>query len=144
MVSVEAKRTAEAHLRLAEGFIKTTDVVDTSSEVEIRNAFSRAYYAMFHVGYAVLLSEGNDPVAVEGIAKDHGRLHSALRHPTGRSFERYVRAVYDRRRQADYEPDWPVPSASVAQAQLKLARGQFYWLLNTTQRSLARAERHLQ
>ena len=139
MASVEAKRTAEAHLRLAEGFLKTTGVVDASSEVEIRNAFSRAYYAMFHVGYALLLSEGNDPVAVERIAKEHGRLHSALRHPMGRSFERYVRAIYDRRRQADYEPDWPVPSPSVAQSELKLARRQFYWLSNTTQRSLARA-----
>ena len=144
MVSVEAKRTAEAHLRLAEAFITTTEVVDTSSEVEIRNAFSRAYYALFHAGYAVLLGEGNDPVVVERVAKDHGRLHSALRHPTGRSFERYVRAIYDRRQQADYEPDWPVPSASFAQAELRSARKQFYWLLNTTQRSLARAERHLQ
>jgi uncharacterized protein (UPF0332 family) len=137
MVSVEAKRTAEAHLRLAEGFIATAEVIDASSEVEIRNAFSRAYYAMFHAGYAVLLGEGNAPVVVERIAKEHGRLQSALRRPLGREFERYIRDLYDRRRQADYEALWSVPSASVARSELKRARGQFYWLLRTAQRSLA-------
>lgn len=137
MLSPQVKKKAWACLRLSEGFISTADVGDGSSEYEIRNAFSRAYYAFFHACYAHLLGLGIDPVVVKEIARDHGRLHSSMRQTMGKPFERYVRETYDRRRQSDYEPGWPVPAATVAQTELKQARMQFYWLLHTTRRTLA-------
>jgi len=136
MLGPQAKKKARAHLRLGEGFMISADVRDASSECEIRNAFSRAYYALFHACYALLLGQGNDPDTVQQIAEDHGRLHSSMRHPMGRPFEHYIRETYDRRRQADYKPGWPVPPATVAQREVKRARTQFYWLFHTTRRSL--------
>ncbi len=136
MLSLEGRRRAKDHLSLARGFMDTAKVGRASSECDIRNAFSRAYYALFHACYALLLGQGNEPDLVQQIARDHGRLQSKVRHPMGRPFEHYVREAYDRRRQSDYEPDWPVPSATVAQEELKRAREQFYWVFHTTLRSL--------
>lgn len=136
MLSPQAKEKAWAHLRLGEGFITSADVGDASSEYDIRNAFSRAYYALFHACYAHLLGRGIDPVMVEEVARNHGRLHSSMRHPMGKPFERFVRKTYDRRRQSDYKPGWRVPAATVAQTELKQARTQFYWLFQTTRRIL--------
>jgi uncharacterized protein (UPF0332 family) len=42
-------REVEEHLRLAEGFISTASVSSTATECEIRNALSRAYYAVMHI-----------------------------------------------------------------------------------------------
>ncbi len=136
MIAEDVKRKAEAHLRLAEGFIKTAELRSSSSEYEIRNAFSRVYYALFHVCYARLLSLGTDPVKVEEIAGNHGRLHSSMRRTMGRSFERHLRDAYERRRQSDYKAEWAVPAATVAHKELKQARSQFYWLFHTTRRDL--------
>jgi uncharacterized protein (UPF0332 family) len=138
MLSPTVERKARSHLRLADGLIKTAEINDDASEFEIRNAFSRAYYALFHVCCAHLLASGTDATKAEEITRDHGRLHSTIRRPIGRLFERFVREAYDRRRQADYEPGWPVPSATVAQGELKRARTQFYWLFNMTRQSLDR------
>jgi len=138
MLSPTVERKARSHLRLADGLMKTAEISNDASEFEIRNAFSRAYYALFHACCAHLLATGLGTRKAEEITKDHGRLHSAMRRPMGRLFERFVREAYDRRRQADYEPGWPVPSATVAQGELKRARTQFYWLFNTTGQSLDR------
>jgi len=136
MANVEVKREAEGHLRLAEGFMNTALVGDASSEYEIRNAFSRAYYAFFHACYAFLLAQGNDPGRVEQLAKDHGRLRSNIRHPMGKAFEHHIKGAYDRRRRSDYKPEWLVPSSTLAQEELKRARTYFHWILRTTQRTL--------
>ncbi len=136
MIGPDVKRKAEAHLRLAEGFIRTAEVKDSSSECEIRNAFSRVYYALFHTCYAHLLGLGIDAARVEEIARDHGRLHSRMRDPMKKAFERYLREAYERRRQSDYTPEWVVPAVSVVYEELKRARTQFYWLFHTTGRSL--------
>jgi uncharacterized protein (UPF0332 family) len=136
MLSAEGKRQAKGHLSLAQGFMSTAQVGDGSSEYEIRNAFSRVYYAFFHACCAFLLGQGNDPVWVEQLAKDHGRLRSNIRHPMGKGFEHHVKEAYDRRRQSDYKPDWLVPSSTLAQEELKRARTYFHWILRTTQRTL--------
>ncbi len=135
MVSHDVRRKAEAHLRLAEGFIKTA-VVAGSSECEIRNAFSRVYYALFHACYAHLLGTGTDAAQAEEIARNHGRLRSTMRGPMGKTFEQYLRGAYERRRQSDYKPEWAVPVAAVAQEELKQARAQFYFLFQTARRIL--------
>ncbi|HEV2379249.1 MAG TPA: hypothetical protein VG206_05565 [Terriglobia bacterium] len=130
------KKKAEAHLRLAEGFIKTAEVRGSCSEFEIRNAFSRVYYALFHACYAHLLGIGTDAAEAEEIARDHGRLHSSMRQPIGKQFERFLRDAYERRRQSDYRPEWAVPAFDAVREELKRATTQFYWLLSTTRSSL--------
>jgi uncharacterized protein (UPF0332 family) len=136
MIGGDVRRKGMRHLQLAEGFMKTAEVRDDSNECEIRNAFSRTYYALFHACCAHLLSLGASDAKVESISKDHGRLHSTMREPMGKPFERYLRDAYERRRQSDYKPEWAVPAPSAVREELKQARTQFYWLLYTTRRSL--------
>jgi uncharacterized protein (UPF0332 family) len=137
MLSPEAKKKARAHLRLGEGFITSAEVGDASSEYDIRNAFSRAYYALFHVCYAHLLGREIDPVAVEAIASDHGGFQSKMQSLVGKWFGRFLQNAYELRRQSDYKPEWAVPAAMVAHSELKRARTQFYWLFHTTRKSLS-------
>lgn len=137
MLSPEVKRRANAHLRLGEGFITSAMVGDRSTEYEIRNAFSRTYYALFHVCYAHLLGRQIDPVAVEVIARDHGGFHSKMQGVVGKWFGRLLRDIYELRRQSDYKPEWPVPASTVAHSELKRARAQFYWLFHSTRKSLS-------
>jgi uncharacterized protein (UPF0332 family) len=115
--------------------MSTAELSSSSSEYAIRNAYSRAYYGLFHACYALLLGIGTDATKVEEIARNHGHLHSSVRGPMGKSFERHLRAAYDRRRESDYMPEWAVPVAS-AQDELKQTRAQFYWLFNTARRIL--------
>lgn len=118
------EKAARGHLRLAEGLIRTAVLSDAASEYEVRNAFSRAYYALFHVcsGY-LWASTGID---VEKIAKDHGRLRHEMGRWLGKSFERFLGDSYDLRRQADYRPEWnPAPIYSCSE-KLKRARRHFY------------------
>ena len=131
----EIRTEAERRLKLAEGFMSTAELNSSSSEYAIRNAYSRAYYGLFHACYALLLGIGIDATEVKGIAEKHGHLHSSMRGPMGKFFERCLRAAYDRRRESDYVPEWAVPAAS-AQEELKLTRAQFYWLLVTARRML--------
>ncbi len=116
--------------------MKTADLAPIASEYEIRNAYSRAYYALFHACYAHMLGQGVDPVAVEEIAGNHGRLHSRMRL-AGRSFERFLTNAYEQRRQSDYKPEWAVPAAMVAHSELKRGRTQFYWLFHTARQTLS-------
>jgi uncharacterized protein (UPF0332 family) len=138
MVTGEAKRTAEAHLRLAEAFIRTAQVVDTSSEVKIRNAFSRAYYAVFHACCAHVLASGTElRKAQEIIRRDHGRLRASMGRLVGKWLERFVKEASDRRQQADYKPGWLVPSTRAAQEELRKVRTNFYCLVPMIRRSLS-------
>jgi uncharacterized protein (UPF0332 family) len=137
MLSQVVERKAKSHLRLAEGFMGTAEIRDSASEYEIRNAFSRVYYALFHLCYAHLLGLEIDLVTVKEVASNHGRLHSSMRRPAGRAFERFLKRAYARRLQSDYnKPEWAVPAATVAQIEMKGARTQFYWLFHTTRNSL--------
>lgn len=129
----------ESRLRLAEGFMSTTDLAPSASEYEVRNAYSRAYYGLFHACCAHLLAQGTDPVDVEEIAGDHGRLRSRMSDPRmglGKWFGRLLKNAYNQRRQSDYEPEWAVPAAVVAGEELRRVRTQFYWLFHTTRRNL--------
>ncbi len=121
---------------LAEGFVKTAEIEEGSSEYEIRNAYSRVYYAMFHVCCAWLFSVGVDVRKVESVKDDHGRLHSEMQHRMGKHFGRLLRGSYALRLASDYKPEWLVPSAAVVQQELKRARAQFYWLFHATRRGL--------
>jgi uncharacterized protein (UPF0332 family) len=136
MLSPTVERKARSHLRLAEGLMKTAEIGNSASEFEIRNAFSRAYYGLFHACYAHLLSQGTDPIKVEKIARDHGRLHSTMQESRGKWFGRFLRDAYERRRESDYNPRWASPLAGAAQTELKRAKTEFYLLFHTTRTSL--------
>ena len=137
MLSPEVKNRANAHLRLGEGFINSATVCDSSAEYEIRNAFSRAYYALFHVCYAHLLGRQMDPVAVAAIADSHGELQSKMQGLLGKWFGRFLQQAREDRRNSDYKPEWAVPAALVASSKLKRAKTQFCWLFHTTRNSLS-------
>jgi uncharacterized protein (UPF0332 family) len=137
MLSPQAKKKARAHLRLGEGFITSAEVGDASSEYDVRNAYSRAYYALFHVCYAYLLGREIDPLAVEAIASDHGRVQSKMQAALGKWFGRFLQEAREDRRNSDYKPEWAVPAVLVASSKLKRAKTQFYWLLHTTRNSLS-------
>jgi uncharacterized protein (UPF0332 family) len=137
MSSPQAIKKARAHPRLGAGFITSVEVGDASSEYDVRNAYSRAYYALFHVCYAHLLGRGIDPVAVGTMASDHGGFHSKMQGVVGKWFGRLLRDAYELRRQSDYKPEWAVPAAMLAHSELKRARTQFYWLFHGTRNSLS-------
>ena len=136
MLSPTVERKARSHLRLAEGLMKTAQIADGASEFEIRNAFSRSYYALFHACYAHLLASGTDATKAAAIARDHGRLQSAMRRPMGKPFERFLKSACETRHRSDYKPEWTVPAAAVAQKELSQAKKQFYFLLFTVRRML--------
>jgi len=137
MLSPQAERTAKAHLTLAEGFIKTAEVRDDSSQCQIRNAFSRAYYAMFHVCCAWLVGAGVDIEKVERVKEEHGRLHTEMQRRIGKSFGRFLKESYELRRESDYKPEWVPPAMLVTGAKLKSVRTQFYWLFTTANNLLS-------
>ncbi len=136
MLSPEVITRANAHLELGEGFISSAAVCDSSAEYEIRTAFSRTYYALFHVCYAHLLGRQMDPVAVEKIADSHGELQSKMQALLGKWFGRFLQQAREDRRNSDYKPEWPVPEALVTSSKLKRAKTQFYWLFHSTRNSL--------
>jgi len=119
---------------LAEGLIKTTNINDPPSEYEIRNAFSRSYYALFHASHGYLRAAEVD---TEVLGKKHGRLHAEMERWLGRSFGQFVRNSYELRRKSDYEPAWQVPPDYWVADRLKAARMQCYFLIVTAQKLIA-------
>lgn len=114
---------------LAEGLIRTAVLGDTASEYEIRNAFSRAYYALFHACHGYLLAQ--DRANVNRVSKSHGSLHAEMERRMGRSFGRFLRDSYELRRKSDYEPEWPVPPIYLCIERLKQAWTQCYFVTTT-------------
>jgi uncharacterized protein (UPF0332 family) len=137
MLREDARRKATAHLKLAEGFLGTADIEDSFSIYRLRNALSRAYYAIFHVCCAWLFAAGLEIEEVKRIADDHGRLHREVGSRTNRFFRRFLEEAYDLRRRADYEPDWVPPNLSAARDHIKRLRRQFYWMFGTARRNIA-------
>ena len=129
-------RAAAAHLRLAEGLIKTAEISAAASEYEIRNAFSRSYYALFHACCGYLLAQ-NEPNANE-VVKNHGRLHSKM-YKVGKAFGDDLTRCYELRRKADYDADWSVPPYFSCVERLKRDRGNLYYVRRTAKNLIAEA-----
>ena len=117
---------ARRHLRLAEGLIGTVRVGASSSEFDLRNAFSRSYYALFHASRGYLWARGFD---VDSLGKKHGRLHDEMERKLGTWFGDSIRKSYESRRKADYVPEWTQPPLYKCLEDLKVARGHCYYLL---------------
>lgn len=130
-MDLSGNRAVEKHLRLAEGLIKTTKISDTASEYEVRNAFSRSYYPLFHACHGYLWAAGID---VDSLGRKHGRLHEEMGKWMGRSFGDFLRKSYELRRMSDYIPEWIPPPLYSSIARLKTAQKQCYFVMVTGQR----------
>jgi len=98
-VSVHRPREeAEGHLRLALGLMATVGIPDDASEWEIRNAISRAYYAVFHMCHAWL--------ALRQVAKpsEHLTLHRTVHVELGEVSGQRMAHFHALRKDADYNP----------------------------------------
>jgi len=131
-LDVSRPRAAAAHLRLAEGLIKTVRIGEAPSEYEIRNAFSRSYYALFHACHGYLLAQKT--ADVNAVGKTHGSLHAEMERRMGRSFGQFLRDCYELRRMSDYRPEWSVPPGYVCFEKLKRAWTQCYFVMTTARR----------
>jgi uncharacterized protein (UPF0332 family) len=81
----------KSRLALAEGLRQRAD---HSSESELRDALSRSYYSLFHVGVVLL---GRERIRHENLPKELESIDPAL--------ARTVRELSKLRVSADYEPD---------------------------------------
>jgi uncharacterized protein (UPF0332 family) len=90
----------EERLRLAKGFLATTELLADANEYEIRNALSRCYYAMYHVCNALLAAKGDPPRTT------HKDLQKEIRRSLGDPFSDNLKKWQVRRERADYESDW--------------------------------------
>jgi len=81
----------KSRLALAEGL---RERADHSSESELRDALSRSYYSLFHVGVVLL---GLERIRHANLPKELERLDPGL--------ARTVRELSKLRESADYEPD---------------------------------------
>jgi uncharacterized protein (UPF0332 family) len=96
------RRGVRSHLELAKGFLETAIIEENATEVQIRNALSRGYYALLHVCNALLLSKN--------VGASKFRTHEKLAYEIGRRVGEQARAelnsFYAIRRDADYTAGW--------------------------------------
>jgi uncharacterized protein (UPF0332 family) len=139
--NVQAK--IAARLRLASGLIETCEVTSSSTEYDIRNCYSRLYYAFFHASLALLLSTDPD---IERVSGNHGVVHERIQRRFGKTMTvtRTIRQVYGLRRESDYETDMFVIKyrGNIEEARkeatlfLKRAKTDFYWIYYEARKTL--------
>ncbi|HEY2168897.1 MAG TPA: hypothetical protein VGJ30_04685 [Candidatus Angelobacter sp.] len=141
MLTEQTKKRISDYLGLAMGLFISVRVTAISNEYDLRNSASRLYYALFHVSLAFLLSQGEE---IDKIRRFHGQVHTAVGKRMGKPLDRFVRAVYDARLKADYEPDFFVrkygSDLEKARAEmsyvLKSANANFYWIYQEARKAL--------
>jgi uncharacterized protein (UPF0332 family) len=141
MPSEKDKRRTVEHLGLALGLFLSVDFSATGTEYDVRNGFSRLYYAFFHASLAFLMSQGED---VDTYRWRHGSVHAAVDRRMGKYLGRLFRELYRFRQLADYEPSFLAKSyagdlerARVdAQTVLGRATQNFYWIYNESRKDL--------
>jgi len=129
MLRSEEERRVRQHLKLAKGFLDSAVLSSGSSEVDVRNALSRSYYAMLHACNALVLSCGMEP------SKSHGGLRTQAQRLLGKPFGRLVTDLYELRRVADYRADSTVV-LQIVEPKLKLARTNVLWAWAEAQKNL--------
>jgi uncharacterized protein (UPF0332 family) len=117
MLTEESKARIIRHRGLALGLFQSVTFVPNCNEYDIRNGFSRLYYAFFHASLPLLASRGVD---IEIVRRNHGVLHTEIDKQLGKYFGRFVRELYAARLKADYDPD-----VIVIKYQGKLERARF-------------------
>ena len=127
-MSSTGSSVALGYFRLAEGFIGTAKVTDAPTEYELRNAFSRSYYALFHACRGYLWASGVD---VEALGRKHGRLHDEMARRMGKWLGDCLRKSYELRRKSDYIPEWNRLPAYKLKEEIKAAHQQCYFVIVT-------------
>ena len=129
-MGVAGSSEARGHLRLAGGLVKSAKVGNAPSEYELRNAFSRSYYSLFHACRGYLWASGVDVVS---LGKKHGRLHDEMEKWLGKAFGDFLRKSYELRRKSDYIPEWNQLPLYKHIEELKTAQRQCYFVIVTGQ-----------
>jgi uncharacterized protein (UPF0332 family) len=141
MPTDEVKRRISDYLGLALGLFLSAQFSAASTEYEVRNGFSRLYYAFFHVSLAFLLSQGED---IDKYRKRHGEVHAAVDKRMGKPLGKFLRELYRSRQRADYEPDFLGVSyggdleraRTDAWVLSNRAKRNFYWIYNESRKAL--------
>jgi len=141
MTTEETKRRISEYLGLSLGLFLSVRVSATSTEYEVRNGFSRLYYAFFHASLAFLLSQGEN---IDVYRRTHGDVHAAIDRRMGKYLGRFLRELYRSRLQADYEPGFfertygrDIERARAdAQNSLDRANPNYYWIYNESRKAL--------
>jgi uncharacterized protein (UPF0332 family) len=141
MLAEDEKKRVTEYLGLSLGLFLSVQFSAQSNEYDLRNGFSRLYYAFFHVSLAFLLTQ-SEPI--DDYRRDHGRVHTAVDRRMGKSLGRFLRELYKGRQQADYEPAFFLGkygkdlerARADAQNPLNRANRQFYWIYNESRKVL--------
>jgi len=100
-VTVGSAADARAYIGLAAGFMETASIGKASTEHEIRNAFSRSYYAIYHVSHGYLLASRTARIRTGERGLAHGTLHSMMERQMGKAFGRFMRECFKLRLDSD-------------------------------------------
>jgi uncharacterized protein (UPF0332 family) len=141
MSSEETKRRISEYLGLSLGLFLSVRISASSTEYEVRNGFSRLYYAFFHASLAFLLSQGE---SIDVYRRTHGDVHTAVDRRMGKYLGRFLRELYRSRQQADYEPRFfdrtygrDIERARAdARNLLNRANRNYYWIYNESRKGL--------
>jgi len=114
----QRQEEVEERLRLAKGFLATTELPANANEYEIRNALSRCYYAMYHVCNALLAAEAAKGRGVRP-RTTHKDVQKEIRHLLGDRFSDNLKKWQKRRERADYGSDWVAQAYSGDVRQLR-------------------------
>jgi uncharacterized protein (UPF0332 family) len=141
MTTEETKRRISEYLGLSLGLFLSVHVSATSTEYDVRNGFSRLYYAFFHASLAFLLSQGEE---IDAYRWTHGDVHTAIDRRMGKYLGRFLRELYRSRQKADYEPEFfnrsygrDIEMARAdARSLLNRANRNYYWIYNESRKAL--------
>lgn len=101
MLTDEERRRVFDYLSLSMGLLSSVQFSASSNEYDIRNGFSRLYYAFFHVSLGLLIAKGID---IDLFRKDHGKVQTQVNRHMGKYMGKAIHDLYRARLQADYEP----------------------------------------
>lgn len=141
LIDAEKKSRVTEYLGLALGLLNSVDFSGECSEYDIRNGFSRLYYALFHASLGLLLSLDED---IDTYRRSHGAVHAAIARRMGKTVGKFVTEIYEARLHADYEPELmrkrfngDVAAARIYAAALNArAKRHFYWIYQEARKAL--------
>ena len=96
------RREIDSHRRLAEGFLVSAKLPVNATEIEIRNAISRGYNAVYHMCNAWLASE-NVPASRR---HQHTDVQKEVGRKLGEQFRSRLHDLHAMRKDADYTANW--------------------------------------
>jgi uncharacterized protein (UPF0332 family) len=127
----QRQEEVEERLRLAKGFLATTELPAAANEYVIRNALSRCYYPMYHLCNALLAAQDVPP----GRRNQHGDLQKEIGRRIGDPLKVKLEEWQKTRQDADYKSGWV---ARVYSGEVKQFRDAAVRILNEARREFER------